>query len=86
MLHPQLFNTQAPEQIKKIIATKQDSLQYTSEMMKNGVVFLRHKFANNWCRGYKTLFMLKSTEQAISVAHKNKNGEISCFKMLRCCV
>ena len=42
-------------------------------------------------RGYKTFFMLNSTEHEISIAHKTKihvptNVEVSCFKSLRCCI
>ena len=40
-------------------------------------------------RGYKTFFMLNSTEHKISTAKKTKiptNEEISCFKSLRCCI
>ena len=42
-----------------------------------------------WPRGYKTFFMLNSTEHEISTAHKTKiltNKEVSCFKSLRCCI
>ena len=36
-------------------------------------------------RGYKTFFMLNSTEHEISTGHKNLNTdkEVSCFKSLR---
>ena len=40
-------------------------------------------------RGYKTFFMLNSTENEISTAHKTKLMKIidfSCFKTLRCCI
>ena len=41
-------------------------------------------------RGYKTFFMLNSTENEISTAHKNlkilTNVEDSCYKSLRCCI
>ena len=40
-----------------------------------------------WPRGYKTVFMLNSTEHEISTAHKTKiltNKEVSCLKSLRC--
>ena len=40
-------------------------------------------------RGYKTFFILNSTEHKISTAHKTKiptNKEVSCFKSLRCCI
>ena len=43
----------------------------------------------SWPRGYKTCFMLNSTEHEISTAHKSKipaNKEVSCFKSLRCCI
>ena len=39
-------------------------------------------------RGYKTLFMLNSTEQEISTAHRTKittNEDFYCFKSLRYC-
>ena len=39
--------------------------------------------------GYKTFFMLNSTEHEISTAHKNKiqtNEEVSCFKSPRSCI
>ena len=35
-----------------------------------------------WPQGYKTCFMLNSTEHEISTAHK----EVSGFKSLRCCI
>ena len=38
-----------------------------------------------WLQGYKTFFMLNSTEHEISTAHKTKlptNEEVSCFKSL----
>ena len=40
-------------------------------------------------RGYKTFFMLNSTEHEISTSHKAKiqtNKEDSCFKSPRCCI
>ena len=39
--------------------------------------------------GYMDFFMLNSTEHGISTAQKTKiptNGEVSCFKSLRCCI
>ena len=36
-------------------------------------------------QGYKTFFILNSTEHEISTAHKT-NKEITCFKSLRCCI
>ena len=39
-----------------------------------------------WPRGYKTFFMLNSTEHEISTAHKIKNKDFSCFQTLRCCI
>ena len=45
--------------------------------------------AIGWPRGYKTFFMLNSTEHEISTAHKNKNTnkkEVSCFKSFKCCI
>ena len=42
-----------------------------------------------WCRGYKTIFVLYSTEHEISIAHKTKllkNTDFSCFQTLRCCI
>ena len=39
--------------------------------------------------GYKSAFMLNSTERQISTAHKTKiptHKEVSCFKPLRCCL
>ena len=40
-------------------------------------------------RGYKTFFLLNSTEHEFSTDHKTKtptNEEVSCFKSLRCCI
>ena len=40
-------------------------------------------------RGYKTFFMLNSTEHKIQLLIKIKiptNKEVSCFKSLRCCI
>ena len=42
-----------------------------------------------WPRGYKTFFMLNSTEHEISTARNNNENtdkEVSCFKSLRCCI
>ena len=39
-----------------------------------------------WPRGYKTFFMLNSTEHKISTDHKTKIATVSCFKSLRCCI
>ena len=38
--------------------------------------------------GYKTFFMLNSTEHKISIAHKTKmlKKDISCFQTLGCCI
>ena len=62
--------------------------------------FLEYNFQNKlaksvclhsctWPRGYKTFFILNSTEHEISTAQKTKiptNEEVSCFKSLRCCI
>ena len=39
-------------------------------------------------RGYKTFFMLNSTEHEISTAYQQNlfNKEVSCFKSHRCCI
>ena len=40
-------------------------------------------------RGYKTFFMLNSTEHGISTAYKTKmlkNNDLSRFQALRCCI
>ena len=58
--------------------------QYWTYALNNKMVRLA-----NWSKGYKTLFMLVSTEHEISIAHKTKiwkNEEISCSKSLKCCI
>ena len=40
-----------------------------------------------WHRGYKTFFMLNSTEHELLIKAKiQANEEVSCFKSLRCCI
>ena len=44
---------------------------------------------NHLAQGYKTSFMLTSTEYEMSTALKTEiltNKEVSCFKCLRCCI
>ena len=44
-------------------------------------------YDKNRPQGFKTFFMLNSTEHEISTAHKtqiSKKKEVSCFKSLRC--